>query len=140
MTCRHCDNELTNSLIDLGTAPPSNSYLSNNNLHSSELWFPLRVLVCEHCWLVQTEDFTRAEDLFDSEYSYFSSFSSTWLEHSEKYVSKVVDRFHLNGESHVVEIAANDGYLLQYFKAKQIPCLGIEPTASTAQEAIKKKV
>jgi 2-polyprenyl-3-methyl-5-hydroxy-6-metoxy-1,4-benzoquinol methylase len=135
MKCRHCYGELTLSLVDLGSAPPSNAYLTKQSIHTPEKWFPLRVLVCTDCWLVQTEDFTQADELFDADYAYFSGFSKSWLDHCQKYVSDVVQRFKLNSESHIIEVAANDGYLLQYVKEIGIPCLGIEPTASTAKVA-----
>ncbi len=140
MKCRHCDSELKLPLIDLGSAPPSNAYLTAETLKAPEKWFPLRVLVCEQCWLVQTEDFAQANELFDAEYAYFSSFSSSWLAHSERYVADMVDRFKLNADSHVVEVAANDGYLLQFVKARGIPCTGFEPTASTAAAARAKGI
>ena len=140
MKCRHCSTELKLSLVDLGSAPPSNAYLTEPSLHAPEKWFPLRVLVCQDCWLVQTEDFAQADELFDAEYAYFSGFSDSWLAHSEKYVSDMVERFHLNADSHVVEVAANDGYLLQYFKTRDIPCTGVEPTASTAAAARAKGI
>jgi 2-polyprenyl-3-methyl-5-hydroxy-6-metoxy-1,4-benzoquinol methylase len=127
-------------MVDLGSAPPSNAYLTEQTLHAPEKWFPLRVLVCEHCWLVQTEDFAQADELFDSEYAYFSGFSNSWLAHSERYVADMVARFHLAADSHVVEVAANDGYLLQYVKARNIPCTGVEPTASTAAAARAKGI
>ncbi|MEM1368698.1 MAG: class I SAM-dependent methyltransferase [Cyanobacteria bacterium P01_H01_bin.15] len=135
MKCRHCHHPVEQSFIDLGTAPPSNAYLTAEQLRSPETYFPLRVSVCTHCWLVQTEDFAQAEDLFDSEYAYFSSFSQTWLDHAQRYVTAMTKRFELDSSSLVVEVAANDGYLLQYFQALNIPCLGIEPTASTAAAA-----
>lgn len=135
MKCRHCGSDLNLSLVDLGSAPPSNAYLTEQTLHKPELWFPLRVLVCEQCWLVQTEDFADAHKLFDADYAYFSGFSNGWLAHCERYVADMVARFGLNADSHVVEIAANDGYLLQYVKARHIPCIGVEPTASTAAAA-----
>ncbi|MDP9052965.1 MAG: methyltransferase C-terminal domain-containing protein [Acidobacteriota bacterium] len=135
MKCRHCGSALTLPLVDLGSAPPSNAYLTEQTLKAPEKWFPLRVLVCEQCWLVQTEDFARAEELFDSEYAYFSGFSSSWLQHCERYVSDMAARFELGPESHVVEVAANDGYLLQYVKARGIPCTGVEPTAAPAAAA-----
>jgi len=138
MKCRHCNAELKLPLVDLGSAPPSNAYLSSEQLSSPELWFPLRVLVCESCWLVQTEDFTQAEDLFDQEYAYFSSFSTSWLAHSEQYVTQMIGRFGLDQNSFIVEVAANDGYLLQYFQQREIPCLGIEPTTATAIAARSK--
>lgn len=138
MKCRHCQTELTLTLIDLGTSPPSNSYVTNKTIHGPEKYFPLRVLVCDTCWLVQTEDYAGAEELFDEDYAYFSSFSTTWLKHAEKYIVDMVDRFKLNASSHIVEVAANDGYLLQYAKALGIPCLGVEPTKSTASAAREK--
>jgi len=140
MKCRHCLSELKLTLIDLGSAPPSNAYLTRETLHKPEKWYPLRVLVCEQCWLVQTEDFAQADDLFDADYAYFSAFSSSWLAHSERYVQEMTERFNLNQQSHVVEVAANDGYLLQYVKACGIPCTGIEPTASTASAARAKGI
>lgn len=135
MNCRGCGSALRLPLIDLGTAPPSNAYLRAEQLAEAERWVPLRVVVCEKCWLVQTEDYTRAEQLFDAEYAYFSSYSSSWLAHAEAYVSSMVERFSLCTDSRVVEIAANDGYLLQYVARRDIPCLGIEPTRSTADAA-----
>jgi SAM-dependent methyltransferase len=140
MKCRHCGSELKLPLVDLGSAPPSNAYLTEQTLHAPEKWFPLRVLVCEHCWLVQTEDFAQANELFDAEYAYFSGFSSSWLAHSERYVADMAARFNLTADSHVVEVAANDGYLLQYVKARNIPCTGVEPTASTAAAARAKGI
>jgi 2-polyprenyl-3-methyl-5-hydroxy-6-metoxy-1,4-benzoquinol methylase len=138
--CRHCYEALTLPLIDLGLAPPSNAYLSTQQLHQPEKKYPLRVLVCQTCWLAQTEDFAQAHELFDADYAYFSSFSSTWLEHAKRYANEMTARFHLGASSHVVEIAANDGYLLQYFKAANIPCTGVEPTASTAAAARTKGI
>ncbi|MCT7961893.1 class I SAM-dependent methyltransferase [Laspinema sp. D1] len=135
MKCRHCGSELKLPLVDLGSAPPSNAYLTEQTLHAPERWFPLRVLVCESCWLVQTEDFAQADELFDADYAYFSGFSSSWLAHCGRYVFEMVERFGLNQDSYVVEVAANDGYLLQYVQGRGIPCLGIEPTASTAAAA-----
>ncbi|MBB2495882.1 class I SAM-dependent methyltransferase [Aquipseudomonas ullengensis] len=135
MNCRGCAAHLHLPLIDLGTAPPSNAYVSREQLNQAEQWVPLRVLVCESCWLVQTEDYRAADSLFDADYAYFSSFSSSWLTHAERYVASMVERFDLGEQSRVVEIAANDGYLLQYVKGRGIPCLGIEPTASTARAA-----
>ncbi len=140
MNCRHCSAELELTLIDLGNAPPSNAYLTESTPRVPEKWFPLRVLVCTECWLVQTEDYAGIKELFDAEYAYFSSFSITWLRHAEAYVAEMIERFELNTSSNVIEVAANDGYLLQYVKAKGIPCLGIEPTASTAAAACKKGI
>lgn len=127
-------------MIDLGSSLPSNAYLSAEDLSKPEKWFPLRVLVCEECWLAQTEDFAEADELFNENYAYFSGFSSSWLAHSENYVAEMTERFGFHSGSHVVEVAANDGYLLQYVKARGIPCTGIEPTASTASAARAKGI
>jgi SAM-dependent methyltransferase len=135
MKCRHCGADATLELVDLGSAPPSNAYLTAEELRAPEVWLPLRVVVCELCWLAQTEDFARADQLFSPDYTYFSAYSTSWLAHSERYVDEMVSRFGLDADSHVVEVAANDGYLLQYVKARGIPCTGIEPTASTAAAA-----
>lgn len=135
MNCRHCNEILIHDLIDLGVTPPSNSYLKFSELEKTEKKYPLRVKVCENCWLVQTEDFTSAGDLFDSEYAYFSAASSSWLLHAEKYAAEITRKLRLNTESFVIEIASNDGYLLKNFVKSGIPCLGIEPTASTAAAA-----
>jgi predicted TPR repeat methyltransferase len=140
MKCRHCEAELSLPLIDLGSAPPSNAYLTEKTLKAPEKWFPLKVLVCEQCWLVQTEDYAGAEELFDADYAYFSSVSTSWLRHAKDYVSEMIERFNLNEKAHVVEVASNDGYLLQYVKAQDIPCLGIEPTAATARAAREKGI
>ena len=138
MKCRHCHHELQFTFLDLGSSPPSNAYLSKDELAKPEIWYPLRLLVCEHCWLVQTEDFAGRDALFNSEYAYFSSFSSSWLQHAKAYVDAVLARYSLNSSSMVIEIASNDGYLLQYVKSAGIPCLGIEPTSSTAVAAMAK--
>jgi hypothetical protein len=140
MNCRHCNSKLELSLIDLGSAPPSNAYLSEKTLQAAEKWLPLRVLVCKNCWLVQTEDFVAEDEMFSDDYAYFSSFSSSFLKHTEEYVEKVVARFGLDENSHVVEVASNDGYLLQYFVKKDIPSLGIEPTLSTVITAREKDI
>ena len=140
MKCRHCSCDLHLPLVDLGSAPPSNAYLTDNTLKEPEKWFPLKVLVCNQCWLVQTEDYAGADELFDADYAYFSSFSSSWLTHAEQYVATMVNRFGLTEKSYVIEVAANDGYLLQYVKAKDIPCSGVEPTASTAKAAREKGI
>ena len=135
MKCRHCLAELSLPLVDLGAAPPSNAYLSPQTLQSAEKYFPLRVLVCTQCWLVQTEDYAQAEQLFSPEYAYFSSTSTGWLAHAASYATKMTAQLKLNLDSLVIEIASNDGYLLKNFVAAKIPCLGIEPTASTAAAA-----
>jgi hypothetical protein len=135
MNCRHCQTPLERVFLDLGFAPPSNAYLSVADLASPELYFPLKLFVCEHCWLVQTEDYARADELFSQDYAYFSSVSQSWLEHAARYAQMITARFGLGKQSYVIEIAANDGYLLKNFVAAGIPCLGIEPTASTAAVA-----
>ena len=135
MKCRHCAFDLTNTFLDLGFAPPSNAYLSVEDLTKPEKYYPLKVMVCDQCWLVQTEDYAQAEELFDSEYSYFSSTSSGWLEHAKVYSEKIRTELKLDESSHVIEVASNDGYLLKNFLDMKIPCLGIEPTASTAAAA-----
>lgn len=140
MKCRHCSAPLTLTFVDLGSAPPSNAYLTEADLTKPERWYPLRVLVCSDCRLVQTEDYAGASDIFTDSYAYFSSYSRSWLEHAQRYVELVVDRFGLNDKSLVVELAANDGYLLQYVLARGIPCIGVEPTASTANAARAKGI
>ena len=135
MKCRHCNAELRLPFLDLGNAPPSNAYLSQASLRAPEVWFPLRLLVCETCWLVQTEDHAGREALFTDDYAYFSSFSTSWLAHSQAYVSAMRERFGLSSASLVAEVAANDGYLLQYVQQAGVPCYGVEPTASTAAAA-----
>ncbi len=135
MVCRHCGNQEHTSFLDLGYAPPSNAYLDESGLNKPEIYFPLRLIVCNECMLVQTEDFTDAEELFDDSYAYFSSTSSSWLAHAEKYTNEISQLLSLNSSSNVVEIAANDGYLLKNFVKAGIPCFGIEPTQSTARAA-----
>ncbi|HJV61636.1 MAG TPA: class I SAM-dependent methyltransferase [Albitalea sp.] len=135
MRCRHCGAQLSLSFLDLGSAPPSNAYLAPAALRAPEVWYPLRLLVCQSCWLVQTEDHAGREALFTDDYAYFSSFSSSWLAHAKAYVEAMRRRFDLGPASLVSEIAANDGYLLQYVKQAGIPCYGVEPTASTAGAA-----
>jgi SAM-dependent methyltransferase len=137
MNCRHCKKPLTHTFVDLGFAPPSNAYLTKEDLSKTEKYYPLRVRVCEECWLVQTEDYADANDLFNSNYSYFSSTSTSWLKHAEEYFNKIISRLELNKDSYVIELASNDGYLLKNFKKANIPCLGIEPTNSTADAAEK---
>jgi hypothetical protein len=137
MNCRHCGVLLKNIFLDLGRLPPSNAYLTKNNLHQPEICFPLKILVCDRCWLVQTEDHISANKLFTSRYAYFSSTSSSWLIHAKNYVKKMIKKLNLNSKSFVIEIASNDGYLLKNFIKAEIPCLGIEPTVSTAKIAKK---
>lgn len=135
MKCRHCRSELTLPLVDLGSAPPSNAYLTSQTLRAPEKYFPLRVLVCTQCWLAQTEDYTQADELFSADYAYFSSTSTGWLAHAARYAEQITRQLGLTKDSLVVEVASNDGYLLKNFVAAGIPCLGIEPTAGTAAAA-----
>jgi hypothetical protein len=132
MNCRHCGVPLTHTFLDLGYAPPSNAYLTAEDLSRPETYYPLRVKVCDQCWLVQTEDYADADKLFSSDYAYFSSTSSSWLAHAKAYAETIVRELDLDDSSFVIEVASNDGYLLQNFVAAGIPCLGIEPTDSTA--------
>ena len=133
MRCRFCDNELNYEFIDLVNAPASNSFLTQEQLNKPETYFPLKVFFCEKCWLVQADEYKKFDEIFDKDYAYFSSYSSTWLKHSENYVNMISEKLCLDNNSLVIEIASNDGYLLQYFLPKSIPCLGIEPTSSTAR-------
>jgi SAM-dependent methyltransferase len=134
--CRHCQTLLTQPILDLGFAPPSNAYLRAEDLMAPEKHFPLRLCICPQCRLVQTEDFARAEELFDGKYAYFSSTSAGWMRHATDYVEMITRKLNLGPQSHVIEIASNDGYLLRNFLPLNIPCLGIEPTASTASAAL----
>jgi len=140
MKCRNCDAKLNLVLIDLGSAPLSNAYLTSITLRRPEKWFPLRVLVCESCWLVQAEAYSRAAEIFNDDYAYFSSFSDEWMMHAKEYADAATSEFALGEESFVVEVASNDGYLLKNFVDCGIPCLGVEPTGSTATAARSKGV
>jgi len=137
MNCRHCGTLLQHTFLDLGSAPPSNAYLSKEALTRPELYFPLKIQVCVHCWLVQTEDCAAADALFTAGYAYFSSTSSGWLAHAKRYADKMISELGLTCASQVIEVASNDGYLLKNFVAAAVPCLGIEPTDSTADAAEK---
>lgn len=138
--CRFCNHKLTHSVVDLGTSPLCQKHVKQADLNQMERFYPLQAYVCEQCWLVQLEEFATADDIFDDEYAYFSSFSSSWLTHCKSYTDLMQERFGLNSNSFVTEIASNDGYLLQYFVEKGIPVLGVEPTANTAEAAIQKGV
>lgn len=140
MNCRFCQNPLEREFADLVNSPPSNSYLRPEQLVEPETFYPLRVFVCDKCFLVQIDEFKKADEIFDEHYAYFSSFSKSWLEHSKKYVEMMGGRFGFDESSQIVEIASNDGYLLQYFKEKNIPVLGIEPTLGTARAARAKGI
>ena len=135
MNCRHCKALLKHTFLDLGYAPPSNAYLGKEDLNHPEVYFPLKIKVCDQCWLVQTEDYVQADKLFSSQYAYFSSTSPSWLTHAKKYAEKMITELGLNNQNFVIEVASNDGYLLRNFVDTDIPCLGIEPTDSTATAA-----
>ena len=135
MKCRFCNNELSYGFIDLINAPLSNSILTEEELNEPEIFFPLKLFICEKCFLVQIDEYQKSNEIFNEKYAYFSSISKSWLEHSRKYVYMIIKKLQLNKNSFVVEIASNDGYLLQYFKELNIPCLGIEPASNTAAEA-----
>ena len=137
--CRFCDAPLTHTVVDLGMSPLCESYLTAEQLNQMEAFYPLHVRVCDRCYLVQLEQYVSAEDIF-GEYAYFSSYSDSWLRHAGRYVDQITDRLNLDERSHVVEVASNDGYLLQYFVKKGIPCLGVEPAANVAQAAEDKGV
>jgi SAM-dependent methyltransferase len=138
-TCRFCGAPLTDVFADLGMSPLANSYLSEEELGQMEPFYPLRALICHECFLVQLEDYETPDVIF-SDYAYFSSYSTTWLEHSQRYAEMAIERFGLDGGSHVVELASNDGYLLQYFVERDIPVLGIEPAANVAEVAREKGI
>ncbi|QDC38076.1 class I SAM-dependent methyltransferase [Sphingobium fuliginis] len=135
MNCRHCNAPLNHVLIDLGHQPASNAYLTSAMLERSEVYAPLKTFVCDACWLVQLPSFHRSDELFTPDYAYFSSVSPGWVDHARRYVEKMIERFDLTKKDWVVEIASNDGYLLQFVANAGIPCTGIEPTASTAAAA-----
>jgi SAM-dependent methyltransferase len=135
MKCRHCNSALEHTFLSLGFAPPSNAYLTQEDLNCPETYYPLQVKVCSGCWLVQTEDYAQADLLFNSQYAYFSSTSTSWLAHAAEYAKKMAFELELDSRSMVVEVASNDGYLLKNFVRVGIPCVGIEPTESTASVA-----
>ena len=140
MQCRFCNTPLRHLFLSLGASPLANSYLTGDDLHKMEPYYPLDVYICENCMLVQLDEFEKAEDIFHAGYAYFSSYSNSWLKHCERYVEMMVKRFGLNEKTFIVEIASNDGYLLQYFKDHKIPVLGIEPAANTALVAQEKGI
>ena len=138
--CRHCGSPLEHSVIDLGHQPPSNAYLTPDQLLGPETTYPLKVYVCTKCWLVQLPAHAQADELFTADYAYFSSTSISWCAHAERFVVEAVERLGLGADSHVVELASNDGYLLQYVQRLGISCLGIEPTRDTAEAARQKGI
>jgi len=137
--CRFCGAPLEAVFADLGMSPLANSYVSPERVNAMEPFYPLRALVCGRCFLVQLEEFETPHEIF-SDYAYFSSYSSSWLEHCRRYTEQMIDRFALGPDSHVVEIASNDGYLLQYFRERQVPVLGVEPAANVAKVALQKGI
>ncbi len=140
MNCRFCNNPLNHVFIDLNNSPASNSFLEEHELNEPEIFYPLKVFVCKECFLVQVDEYKKSDAIFDNKYVYFSSFSKSWLKHAKDYCNLMINRFGFSQNSLVVEIASNDGYLLQYFKESNIPVLGIEPTANTAAFALQKGI
>ena len=140
MNCRCCATPLSQVFLDLGAAPPSNSFLTAGELNGPEVYYPLKLFVCPDCFLVQVDEYKRSSEIFSSGYVYFSSYSSTWLAHAKAYVESTLPRLGLGPQSLVMEIASNDGYLLQYVKERGVPALGIEPSGSTAKVARAKGI
>jgi SAM-dependent methyltransferase len=138
--CRSCNSKLGAPFLSLGNSPLSNSYLSHADLAMMEPYYPLDLYVCSRCLLVQLEEFGLARNIFSADYAYFSSYSRSWLDHCRKFADMIIDRMALDEHSFVVEVASNDGYLLQYFKERNIPVLGIEPASGTAEIAISKGI
>ena len=140
MNCRFCKAPLTDVFIDLINSPASNSFLTEEELNEPETYYPLKVFTCKNCFLVQVDEYKKSDSIFNNEYVYFSSYSTTALQHAKNYVEKMIDRFSFNEQSQVIEIASNDGYLLQYFKEHNVPVLGIEPTGNTAEVSRSKGI
>lgn len=140
MKCRFCGKELNEVFLDLVNAPPSNAYLREDQLNEPEKYYPLKIMVCDNCRLVQVDEYASSLDIFDNDYLYFSSYSTSWVEHARQYVEMITQRLRLSDKSNVMEIASNDGYLLQFFVKKGIPCIGVEPSTSTIPVAAEKGV
>lgn len=140
MKCRHCKTELNHIFVDLVNCPPSNDMLKEEQLNEPEIFYPLKIFTCHNCYLVQVDEMKKADAIFNNEYTYFSSYSTSWLAHSKQYVDMMMKRFAFDSSSQVIEIASNDGYLLQYFKEYNVPVLGVDPTANTAVVAISKGI
>lgn len=140
MKCRFCQHKLTHKFVDLVNSPPSNSFLIEEQLNEPETFYPLKLYICEKCWLVQVQEYKKAEEIFSGDYVYFSSYSRSWLEHAKTYVDMITEKLALTPLSRAIEIACNDGYLLQYFQQKHIPCIGIEPSENTAGVAREKGI
>lgn len=140
MKCRFCRNQLEHVFVDLGSSPPANSFLSRQQLQEDEHFYPLKAYVCDGCLLVQIGEYKKAEEIFSTDYAYFSSYSKSWLGHAKDYVEMITKRLELNETSFVIEVGCNDGYLLGFLKQKNIPCLGIEPAQNTAGAAREKGI
>ncbi|MBN2515983.1 MAG: methyltransferase domain-containing protein [Deltaproteobacteria bacterium] len=140
MICRYCGSQLKHEFIDLVNAPPSNSFLTKEQLNEPEVSYPLKLFVCAKCFLVQINEYKKSGDIFGQNYAYFSSYSTSWLDHAKRYADMIVHRFGYDSNSQVIEIASNDGYLLQYFQTKEIPALGIEPARNVARTAQAKGI
>ena len=140
MNCRFCNNTLKHVFIDLVNSPPSNSYLTKEQLNEPEVFYPLKLFVCENCFLVQIDEIKKASEIFSHDYAYFSSYSTSWLEHAHRYVDMITERFGYDEQSQVMELASNDGYLLQYFQKQNISALGIEPSKNVAHAAQEKGI
>ncbi|MBN1974467.1 MAG: methyltransferase domain-containing protein [Sedimentisphaerales bacterium] len=140
MKCRFCNNELSQEFVNLGNSPPSNSFLDIQQLNEPEIFFPLKLFVCRKCWLVQIDEFKKSNEIFNKDYIYYSSYSVSWLKHCRAYVEMIIGKLGLDEFSNVIEVASNDGYLLQYFQQKKIPCMGIEPAENTANAAREKGI
>jgi len=140
MNCRFCNEPLHDKFVDLINCPPSNSFLTEEQLNEPEPYYPLTIYVCSKCHLVQVDEYKKAKDIFSGDYVYFASYSTSWVEHAKKYVIDMIERFGYNENSYVIEIASNDGYLLQHFRDRGVPVLGIEPTQNTANVAIMKGI
>ncbi len=138
--CRYCQTPLSNTFVDLGMSPISNSFLKSDQLDKAEKFYPLHAYVCDNCFLVQLEEFETPEQIFSSDYAYFSSYSESWLSHCQSYTELTIEKFGINDNSQVIEIASNDGYLLQYFQQRGVPILGIEPAANVAKVAEEKEI
>ena len=138
MNCRFCNNNLGHVFVDLVNSPLSNSYLVQEQLNEPEAYYPLKLSLCENCFLVQIDEYKKSRDIFNENYAYFSSYSTSWLDHTKRYVDTITERFGYNEHSSVIELASNDGYLLQFFQKKNIPALGIEPSKNVALAAQEK--
>jgi len=138
--CRYCNNSLHNTFVDLGLSPVSNAFVRKDMANNGSRFYPLHTYVCDECYLVQLEEFEAPEEIFNQDYAYFSSFSDSWLKHAKDYVQLMIDKYSINQSSNVIEIACNDGYLLQYFNEQMIPVLGIEPATNVAKVARDKGI